>query len=80
MNMLPPPATLHTPGFAHYALAWSPFHDGRLAIASAANFGLVGNGRLHLASVPPGQPNLNVDKLYVQVAWEHIRTQYFEPE
>jgi peroxin-7 len=44
------PGALHTPGFAHYAAAWSPFHPGRLALASAANFGLVGNGRLHIAA------------------------------
>ena len=62
--MLPPtapPLTLHTPGFAHYGLAWSPFHDGRLAVASAANFGLVGNGRLHCASLGPG-PTLLLNK------------------
>jgi hypothetical protein len=59
--------SLHTPGFAHYAIAWSPFHPTRLALASAANFGLVGNGRLHLVSVahdPAGSPNLSLDKKY----------------
>ena len=60
------PSVLQTPGFAHYSLAWSPFHNSRLALASAANFGLVGNGRLHLVSVTPGAPGgllgLNVDK------------------
>ena len=58
---------LHTPGFAHYAVAWSPFHPTRLALASAANFGLVGNGRLHFVSVsndPGGTPNLSLDKKY----------------
>jgi len=63
MNQPPPP--LHTPGFAHYALAWSPFHSNLLAVASAANFGLVGNGRLHLASAKPGPgalPALGIDK------------------
>jgi peroxin-7 len=49
-----PPAILQTPGFAHYSLAWSPFHATRLAVASSANFGLVGNGRLHLILVSPG--------------------------
>ncbi|KAG1881092.1 WD40-repeat-containing domain protein [Suillus subluteus] len=33
-----------TLGFAHYSVAWSPFHNSRIALASAANFGLVGNG------------------------------------
>ncbi|TDL26118.1 WD40 repeat-like protein [Rickenella mellea] len=80
----PPPSTLHTPGFAHYSLAWSPFHTSRLAIASSANYGLVGNGRLHLATVLPpgvglaGPPPLNLDKFYAtqdglyDVAWSEI--------
>jgi peroxin-7 len=59
--------SLHTPGFAHYAIAWSSFHPTRLALASAANFGLVGNGRLHLVSFthdPGGSPSLSIDKKY----------------
>ena len=58
--------SLHTPGFAHYAVAWSSFHPTRLAVASAANFGLVGNGRLHLISVThdPEGSHLNIDKRY----------------
>jgi len=35
-----------TSPYACYSLAWSPFHPHRLAVAGAANFGLVGNGRL----------------------------------
>ncbi|TFK39837.1 WD40-repeat-containing domain protein [Crucibulum laeve] len=77
----PQPAVLQTSGFAHYSLAWSPFHTTRLALASSANFGLVGNGRLHLVSVTPGpngQHALNVDKQYetqdglYDVAWSEI--------
>ena len=60
MNAVP----LHTPGFAHYAIAWSPFHPTRLALASAANFGLVGNGRLHLVSVSHVPGGLSIDKKY----------------
>jgi peroxin-7 len=63
-----PPAVLQTPGFAHYSLAWSPFHENRIALASSANFGLIGNGRLHFASIVPGPgpaPTLQLDKLYV---------------
>lgn len=61
-------AVVQTPGFAHYALAWSPFHPTRLALASSANFGLVGNGRLHLTTVGPGLGNgsgVIIDKLCV---------------
>lgn len=77
----PPPATLQTPGFAHYSVTWSPFHNTRLAVASAANFGLVGNGRLHLASVvanPGGMLALNLDKQFdtqdglYDAAWSEI--------
>ncbi|KIM90380.1 hypothetical protein PILCRDRAFT_59926 [Piloderma croceum F 1598] len=76
-----PPSVLQTPGFAHYSVAWSPFHTSRLALASAANYGLVGNGRLHLVSVTPGPGSLrglNVEKQYdtqdglYDVAWSEI--------
>lgn len=68
MNRPPPapPLVLQTPGFAHYSLAWSPFHNSRLAVASAANYGLVGNGRLHLAMAGPTPgvgPGFSLDKL-----------------
>ena len=65
MNPSPNPGGLQTPGFSHYSVAWSPFHTTRLALASAANFGLVGNGRLHIVSVnpdPSGPSRLNIDK------------------
>ncbi|KAF5350265.1 hypothetical protein D9758_007779 [Tetrapyrgos nigripes] len=77
----PPPAVFHTPGFAHYSLAWSPFHSSRIALASSANFGLVGNGRLHLVSVVPGPggaPTINLDKYFesqdglYDVAWSEV--------
>ncbi|KAL1726212.1 WD40-repeat-containing domain protein [Schizophyllum commune] len=73
----PPPAVIQTPGFAHYGLAWSPFHTTRLALASAANFGLVGNGRLHLLALnPAGGIQLEKqfdtqDGLY-DVAWSEV--------
>ncbi|KAK7685668.1 hypothetical protein QCA50_011012 [Cerrena zonata] len=73
----PPPLSFHTPGFAHYAVAWSPFHTSRLAVASAANYGLVGNGRFHLASIGPPQ-GIALQKSYdtqdglYDVAWSEI--------
>lgn len=58
---LPPgaPLTLRTPPFAHYGVAWSPFHPQVFALASAANYGLIGNGRVHIAQVAagPGVPH-----------------------
>ena len=35
-----------TNGFNGYGVEFSPFFENRLAVASAANFGIVGNGRL----------------------------------
>ena len=79
--MATPFASLQTPGFAHYAAAWSPFHPNYLAIASSANYGIVGNGRAHIVSLRPGQgplPTLNLEKYYAtqdglyDVAWSEI--------
>ncbi|KAH9832603.1 peroxin 7 [Rhodofomes roseus] len=76
-----PPSTLHTPGWQHYSVAFSPFHTNRLAVASSANYGLVGNGRLHLVSLGPGPsalPGLALDKSYdtqdglYDVAWSEV--------
>ncbi|KAI9350712.1 WD40-repeat-containing domain protein [Obelidium mucronatum] len=40
------PRVFRTTGFQGYAVEWSPFFETRLAVASAANFGIAGNGRL----------------------------------
>jgi peroxin-7 len=37
-----------TEGFKGYAVKYSPFFDSRIAVSAAANFGLVGNGRLYI--------------------------------
>lgn len=59
----PPLARIRTPGFAGYGIAWSPFFDRRLAVASSANYGLVGNGRLHILSLEPNS-SLSVEKVF----------------
>ena len=43
----------HMQGFNGYAVKYSPFFDNRLACAAAANFGLVGNGRLYILRLTP---------------------------
>merc|ERR1712093_210590 len=62
MQQPPPPvppgprqtlARLRTEGYAGYSLAYSPFFPATLAVASSANFGLVGNGRLHVNALDP---------------------------
>ena len=42
-----------TQGFNPYSVKYSPFFDNRIAVASAANFGLVGNGRLYVLELTP---------------------------
>ena len=32
-------------GFNGYSVKFSPYHEGRLAVATAQNFGIIGNGR-----------------------------------
>jgi hypothetical protein len=49
-----PSLELHS--FACYSLAFSPFYPAKLAIAGAANFGLVGNGRLSIVNQDGGPP------------------------
>ena len=69
MNLAAPPSIrCRTEGFAGYAVKFSPFYADRLAVASAQNFGLVGNGRLHLLSQNPAS-GLQVDKLCAAAAF-----------
>lgn len=42
-----------TEGFQGYSVKYSPFFDNRIAVAAAANFGLVGNGRLYVLELTP---------------------------
>ena len=42
-----------TPGFKGFGVKFSPFLDSRLALATGQNFGLVGNGRLHILALTP---------------------------
>ena len=37
-----------TQGYNGYSVKYSPFFDSRIAVAAAANFGLVGNGRVYV--------------------------------
>ncbi|GAA6021773.1 hypothetical protein JCM8202_004345 [Rhodotorula sphaerocarpa] len=52
----PPERRVRTPGFACYSLAFSPFYPDKLAVAGAANFGLVGNGRLSVLGLQNAPP------------------------
>ncbi len=53
-----------TQGYNGYAIKYSPFFDSRLAVASSANFGLVGNGRLYILGLTP--KGIIAEKWFVQ--------------
>ncbi|KAJ5226344.1 hypothetical protein N7468_007569 [Penicillium chermesinum] len=65
-----------TEGFNGCAVKYSPFFDNRLAVASASNFGLVGNGRLYVLELTPNgivpvKWFTTQDSLY-DLAWSEI--------
>ena len=37
--------------FNGYAVKFSPFEDGRIAVATSQNFGIIGNGRQYVLQV-----------------------------
>ncbi|KAF3957996.1 hypothetical protein CMV_017043 [Castanea mollissima] len=39
--------------FNGYSVKFSPFYESRLAVATAQNFGILGNGRVHILDLPP---------------------------
>lgn len=72
-----PVSVLSTPAFAHHGVAWSPFYENKLAIAASANYGLLGNGRLSVATLAPPN-NAVIDKTFetqdalFDLAWSEI--------
>lgn len=45
--------SFRTKGYNGYGVQYSPFFDNKLAVATAANYGLVGNGRLFILDIGP---------------------------
>ncbi|WFD25840.1 peroxisomal targeting signal 2 receptor [Malassezia nana] len=62
-----------TPEHAGYNVAWSPFFPNELAVASAANYGLVGNGRLYVFGGTPAPMRMydTQDGIF-DVAWSEV--------
>lgn len=52
-----------TPGFNPYAVKYSPYYDSRIAVATSANYGIVGNGRVFALAMGPA--GIQVEKTYV---------------
>ncbi|KAG0050625.1 peroxisomal targeting signal 2 receptor [Gryganskiella cystojenkinii] len=73
-------ATHRTTGYNGYAVQWSPFFEHKLAVATASNFGLVGNGRLHILNVGagPAAGQINVERVFdtqdglFDVCWSEV--------
>ncbi|KAI1304841.1 WD repeat domain-containing protein [Xylaria venustula] len=65
-----------TPGFNPYAVKYSPYYDSRIAVASATNYGIVGNGRLFCLGLGP--QGIQVEKTFdtndaqYDLAWSEI--------
>lgn len=66
-----------TSGFNGQACRYSPFYDNKLAVATSANFGLVGNGRLYVLTILD-DGRIAVDKTFdtqdglFDVAWSEV--------
>jgi hypothetical protein len=58
-----------TQGFNGYSVKYSPFFDSRIAVASSANFGLVGNGRLYILGLTAN--GIVAEKWYVMHLAQH---------
>ena len=65
-----------TRGFKGFSVKYSPFFDSRLAVGTGQNFGLVGNGRLHILGLTP--QGIQPEKLFdtqdtiYDIAWSEL--------
>ncbi|KAH6659493.1 WD domain-containing protein [Truncatella angustata] len=71
-----PMLEFRTAGFNPYAVKYSPYYDSRIAVASAANYGIVGNGRLFcLALGPQGiqvERTFDTNDAQYDLAWSEV--------
>lgn len=56
--------SFRTKGYNGYGVAYSPYFDNKLAVAAAANYGLVGNGKLYVLGID------NSGQIQPESAWE----------
>lgn len=65
-----------TPGYNPYAVKYSPYYDSRIAVAAAANYGIVGNGRLFCLGLGPQgvriEKTFDTNDAQYDVAWSEI--------
>lgn len=72
----------NTRGFSATSVRFSPFFDNRLVVGASANFGLVGNGRIHVVEMGPSGQFLEVRHFDTQdsvssVAWSELHENQF---
>lgn len=56
--------SFRTRGYNGYGVKYSPFFDNKLAVATAANYGLVGNGKLFILGID------NAGNIHQENSWE----------
>ncbi|RKP31757.1 WD40 repeat-like protein [Metschnikowia bicuspidata] len=56
--------SFRTHGYNGYGVRYSPFFDNKLAVATAANYGLVGNGKLFVLGID------DAGTIHQEAAWE----------
>lgn len=56
--------SFRTTGFNGYGIQYSPFFDNKLAVSTASNYGLVGNGKIFILSIEPNGQIRN------DIAWD----------
>ncbi|KAI2624254.1 peroxisomal targeting signal 2 receptor [Hypoxylon sp. NC1633] len=65
-----------TPGWNPYAVKYSPYYDSRIAVASAANYGIVGNGRVFILGLGPQgvqiEKTFDTNDAQYDLAWSEI--------
>eukprot|EP01121_Diplochlamys_sp_Union-15-3_P020474 TRINITY_DN7998_c0_g3_i1.p1 TRINITY_DN7998_c0_g3~~TRINITY_DN7998_c0_g3_i1.p1 ORF type:complete len:142 (-),score=17.96 TRINITY_DN7998_c0_g3_i1:58-483(-) len=59
----PPPGLYFQTAFHGYQVRFSPFEETLLACATAQNFGIVGNGKIHILEVVTEGPKVGVREL-----------------
>ncbi|OAA64240.1 peroxisome biosynthesis protein, peroxine-7 [Niveomyces insectorum RCEF 264] len=75
--MAAPMLEFRTPGFNPYAVQYSPYYDARVAVATAANFGIVGNGKLFVLELTPNGvvqagPAWDTNDAQFDLAWSEL--------
>lgn len=60
-----PQPTSPPPTPKNLQVQWSPFFENKLAVASSANYGLVGNGRLFILNTAVGPAGIDVERVWV---------------